>query len=106
MTQEDKPSGITFMVQGIVAARNSMPYVLIENENGRIAQLTIAEARNVALDLLRAASYAETDAMLVRFFKKHDLPEGGLAAVLMDFRDFRFELDREEVLTSYGKSDT
>lgn len=94
---EQKPTGITFWVQGIVAARNGMPYVQMANTKGMIGQFTIAEARSVALDLLRAASYAETDAMIHGFFKRHGLEQGPLAAFMQDFRDFRHELDTERV---------
>lgn len=103
---EDKPTGINFFVQGIVAARNGKPYVIIDNGETRIAQFSIAEARSVALDLLRAASYAETDAMIVRFFKKHGLEGGPLAAFMQDFRDFRHVLDTEKVETRHVDPDT
>jgi hypothetical protein len=102
----DKPTGINFFVQGIVAARNGKPYVIIDNGETRIAQFSIAEARSVALDLMRAASYAEADAMLHGFFKKHDLPGGALAALMLDFRDFRHELDIERVETRHVDPDT
>lgn len=98
-------TGITFWVQGIVAQRNKKPYVQLSNDNGMIGQFTIAEARNVALDLLRAASYAEADAMILKFFSKEQFPDGAAAAVMQEFRDFRMELDTEKVDISYSDPD-
>jgi hypothetical protein len=97
MKQEDNPTGINLIVSGIVAARNGMPYVVLEDAQRRIAQLTIAEARSIALDLMRSASYAETDAMLIGFFKRMELPENALGMLLIEFRDFRHQLDVERV---------
>ena len=62
-----------------------------------IAQLTVAEARNVAKDILNSASHAEADAMIVRFFGKLDLSAGALGAFMQEFRDFRYELEMEHV---------
>lgn len=102
---DQEPTGITFWVQGIVAARDGRPYVQMANTKGMIGQFTIAEARSVALDLLRAASYAEADAMLHRFFSKMELPQGALAALMIEFRDFRNELDTERVEKSTSDPD-
>lgn len=106
MSGEAEPTGITFWVQGIVAVRNQMPYVQLSNVNGMIGQFTVAEARSVAFDLLRAASYAEADAMIHKFFKAHDLPEGALGALMVDFRDFRHKLDMEVVDKGVRDPDT
>lgn len=99
---EEKPTGITFWVQGIVAARNGKPYVQLSNDKGMIGQFTIAETRNVAFDLLRAASYAEADAMILQFFESEELPKGAAQALLVQFRDFRHTLDTEKIDTSYS----
>jgi hypothetical protein len=100
------PTGINFWINGIVAARNGQPYVQLSNDNGLIGQFTIAEARSIALDLLRSASYAETDAMLVRFFDKNEFPKDALGALLMEFRDFRHQLDMEKVEKTTTDPDT
>lgn len=68
-----------------------------------IGQFTIAEARSIAMDLLRSASYAETDAMLHGFFKKMDLPAEALGALLIEFRDFRHALDMEKVDSTHSE---
>lgn len=96
-------TGITFWVQGIVAQRDKKPYVQLSNDKGMIGQFTIAEARSIALDLLRAASYAEADAMLHGFFAKMDFPNAALGALMMEFRDFRHALDMEKVDSDYKK---
>src|SRR5258708_19095965 len=108
MTQAiGQPTCNNFFVQGIVAARNGMPYVIIDNGEKRIAQFTIAEARSVALDLFRAASYAEADAIIVKFFREElKAPDAALGAVMELFRDFRYKLDTEKVETSHTDPDT
>lgn len=102
----DKETGITFWVAGIVAARNLKPYVQLANGQRTIAQLTIAEARNVAFDILTQAHNAEADAMILKFFDKADFPRGAAAALMKDFRDFRAQLENEKVTRSYSDPDT
>jgi len=84
------------LVSGIVAGRDKRPYVQMDLD-GRMAQLSIAQARSVALDLLRAAGYAEADAMIWRFFDKNNFPHGAAGALMQEFRDFRSELEMEKV---------
>lgn len=103
---QDNPTGVTFWVQGIVAVRNNMPYVQLANADRMIAQLTVAEARNVAKDILNSASHAEADAMMVRFFGKMDFPKEALAALMLEFRDFRHELEMEKIETSRSDPDS
>lgn len=102
----DAPTGINIIVNGIVAARNGQPYVQLMTDRRMVAQFTIAEARSVALDLMRSASYAETDAMLHGFFEKMGLPQAALAGLLYEFRDFRFKLDTARVETRHSDPDT
>lgn len=83
-------------VSGIVAARDHMPYVVLSKDENRVAQLSIAEARNLAADLFQMAARTEADAMVLKFFRKQDFPEGAGAALMVEFRDFRAELDRED----------
>ncbi len=84
-------------VNGIVAVRDKMPYVQLSNEKGMIAQLSIAEARSVAMDILQMAARTEADAMIHRFFDKEGFPPGANSAIMLEFRDFRAALDQEEV---------
>lgn len=86
-----------FWVNGIVAVRDKMPYVQLANEKGMIAQLTIAETRQIAIDMLQMAARTEADAMVLKFFSKQEFPPQAGAALMMEFRDFRAELDREKV---------
>lgn len=88
---------MNFWVNGIVAQRDKKPYIQLSNDKGMIAQLSMGEARKVAHDILVMASRTEADAMLIRFFDKTGLPEKGASALLVDFRDFRHELDMEKV---------
>jgi len=103
---KDEPTGINFLVQGIVAQRNQQPYVQFFRNEGMIAQVTVKEARNIAFDILRSASYAEADAMIVRFFGRLDLSPAALGALMIEFRDFRHELDMEKIETSTVDPDT
>ena len=85
-------------VEGIVAARDKRPYVVVFF-NGQRAQLSIADARNVAMDILQMASRTEADAMILKFFDRNEFPSGAAAAIMKDFRDFRLELDSEPIET-------
>jgi hypothetical protein len=85
-------------IEGIVAARDKRPYVVMYVNSQRI-QLSIADARNVALDILQMASRIEADAMIQKFFDKAHFPSGAAAALMKEFRDFRLELDMEPVDT-------
>src|SRR3954471_22636086 len=86
-----------FRVNGIVSARDRKPYIQLSNEKGMIAQLSMGEARQVAQDILVMCSRTEADALIIRFFEKRDLPENAAAMIMQDFRDFRAELDDEQV---------
>jgi hypothetical protein len=85
----------SIIVGGIVALRDKQPYVVLENENGRIAQLSIADARNIAMDILQMSSRTEADAIILHFFEKSDFPDGAAIALMADFRVFRQKLDME-----------
>ena len=93
-------------VSGIVAARDQQPYVQVATENGLIAQLTIAQARNIAFDIMSSAHNAEADAMIIKFFGKLDLPAGALASFMEQFRQFRYELEKDHVETRRSDPDT
>lgn len=84
-----------FFVNGIVAQRDKQPYIQLSNENGMIAQLTMAQAQQVAHDILVMAARTEMDAMVLKFFSAEEFPDGAAAALMMQLRDFRAELDAE-----------
>jgi hypothetical protein len=91
----EQPGGEHFWVNGVVAVRDNMPYIQLSNENGMIAQLTMAQAQQVALDILVMAARTEMDAMVLKFFSKQGFPDGAGAALMMELRDFRAEQDAE-----------
>jgi hypothetical protein len=82
-----------FWVNGIVAVRDGKPYIQLSNENGIIAQMDMAQARQVATDILQMSARTEADAIIVKFFGKMEFPDGALGALMQEFRDFRAELD-------------
>jgi hypothetical protein len=84
-------------VNGVVAVRDNMPYIQLSNENGMVAQLTMAQAQQVARDILVMAARTEMDAMVLKFFSKQGFPEGAGAALMTELRDFRAEQDAKEV---------
>lgn len=86
----------TLWVSGIVASRDHMPYIVLSKGTNRVAQMSMAQARNLAGDLLVMASRTEADAMLLKFFESHEFPREAGAALMVAFRDFRAELDGEE----------
>jgi hypothetical protein len=93
------------LINGVVAVRSKQPYVQISTEEGIVAQLSMAEARNVALDILQMCSRTEADAMLIQFFETNDFPEAAVGELLVRFRDFRAALDDEEIETSRSDPD-
>jgi hypothetical protein len=94
-----KPEGIT--VEGLVAQRDKRPYVLIAKDGQAIAQLTMAQARNIAHDLLTMCARTEADAIIHQFFAARQMPEGMAASIMLDFRLFRHELDQEQIETLF-----
>ena len=89
------------LIGGVVAQRDKKPYLQISNENGLILQLTMAEARRVAHDILVTCSRIEADAMIQQYVNE-ELGGGEEAGVTVMrlFREFRMELDGEVVV--YG----
>ena len=85
-------------VEGIVAVRDKQPYVVVRIDDAR-AQLSLATARHIANDILLQATRIEADAMMVKFFDRMEFPEGALAAIMLEFRDFRQKLDDERIET-------
>jgi len=96
----------SIMVNGIVAARDKQPYLQLSNEDGMIAQLSMAQARNIAHDILVMCSRTEADAMILKFFTKAEFPENAAGALMVDFRDFRAQLDEEALETFRNDPDT
>jgi hypothetical protein len=87
-----------FFVNGIVSQRNQQPYIQLSTEHGLITQLTMNEARQIAMDIIVQASRTEMDAMFLNFLKTElEAPEAAGAAALMGFRDYRAGLDDEKV---------
>jgi hypothetical protein len=86
-----------FWVNGVVAARDKKPYIQLSNENGMIAQLSMMEARSVAIDIMVMAARTEMDAMILGFMDRLDAPPGAAPAMMAWFRDYRAEVDQEKV---------
>lgn len=86
----------SILIGGIVSHRDRMPYVHMDVD-GKLLQLSMAQARNVAFDLLRACGYAEADAMILKFFDTNQFPKDAAAALMVQFRDFRAELHSDAV---------
>jgi hypothetical protein len=106
MAKPEQPESNEFFVNGIVAARNGRPYIQLSTTNGIKVQLSIADARKIANDIVTMCSRTEADAMLIKFFSKEDYPAGAAAAIMQEFRDFRHELDMEPVEGSHSDPDT
>jgi hypothetical protein len=86
----------SFWVNGIVAVRDGKPYIQLSNEKGMIAQMSMSETRQVAMDMLVMAARTEADSMIHKFFAKEEFPPEASSAVMIAFRDFRAELDAEK----------
>ena len=89
-----------FWVNGIVAMCDGNPYIQLSNENGMIAQLSMSETQQIAIDMLVMAARTEADSMLLRFIKAKNLPDQMGGELMMMFRDFRAELDAEKAKRS------
>lgn len=85
-----------FWVNGIVSVRDGNPYIQLSNEKGMIAQLSMSETRQIAMDMLVMAARTEADAMIVKFFADKGLPSEAASLLLVEFRDFRADLDAEK----------
>lgn len=96
--------GIT--IDSIVAIRDKKPYVRLMLDGKVIGQLSAAETRKIAADLLQAISRAEADAMIAKFFSTNEFPEGALMALMVEFRKFRQGLDQEPVESTMTDPDT
>jgi hypothetical protein len=90
------------LVHGIVSHRDRQPYLQMDVD-GRLVQLSMSQARQVAQDLTTMCARTEADAMLMKFFSNMDLPMEACAAMLQQFRDFRQELDLEKVERTSGE---
>jgi uncharacterized protein (DUF1778 family) len=87
-----------FFVTGIVAQRDKKPYIQLATEHGMVAQFTMSEARQIAMDMLVQASRTEMDAMFCAFMiDKLEAPEQAVNEAMMLFRDYRASLDDETV---------
>lgn len=89
------------VVNGIVAVRDGQPYVQLLSGDKIFSQLSIAQARKVAADIVQMAARTESDAMLFKFFDARELPKEAAAAVINDLRDYRYELDTEQVIAAF-----
>jgi hypothetical protein len=89
----------TLWVNGIVAARDKMPYIVLSRDEEQIAQLSIAQALNLAQDIYKMAARSEADAMIHKFFSAQEYPAGANNALMVEFRDFRAKLDEEDPRT-------
>ena len=85
-----------FWVNGIVAVRDGKPYIQLSNEKGMIAQLSMSETRQIAMDMLVMAARTEADSMIHRFCKERGFPTETAGMMMMAFRDYRAELDAEK----------
>ena len=84
-----------FWVNGIVAVRDKQPYIQLSNEKGMIAQLTMSQTRQIAMDMLVMAARTEADAMIHRFFEGKGVSDLS-TAIMQEFRDYRAELDADK----------
>lgn len=94
------------LVDGIVARRDHMPYVRLLFGDNQVAQLSTAEARKVASDIVQMCARTEADAMIHKFFNKQGFPEGAGNALMVEFRNFRHMLDAENVEGYHTNPDT
>lgn len=106
MAESESPKGVHFWVNGIVSSRDKQPYVQLSNEKGMIAQLSMAQAQNIAIDILRMAARTEMDSMVLRFCDQVLEHEEVGEKMMILFREYRAELDQEKVEKAMQDPDT
>lgn len=94
---KSRKEGIT--IEGIVSKRTKEPLVEIRKDRELIAQMSMAQARNIAMDILQMCSRTEADAIIHKFFADKGIPEYEGSMIMLDFREFRNKLDNEEIET-------
>jgi hypothetical protein len=92
------------LINGIVSMRDKQPYLQIDID-GKLAQLSMADARNIARDIEVMCARTEADAMIHKFFSAQGFPKDAGAALMLSFRDFRSQLDAESVEKSESDPD-
>lgn len=86
MAGEAAGDDIILVKSGISVA--GQPLVRIEFR-GQGATVSSETAASVGGDLLRAAAAAEADAMLLRFFRGNNFPDGAWEAMVVQWREFQ-----------------
>lgn len=86
---EEKP--IVFHVTSNFGYRTQQPFVMVTvQEKEFTTNMSPAEARSLAMNLLECADAAESDAFLITFLrKKVGANDEAIVAILQDFRDWR-----------------
>ena len=92
----------SFWVTGIVSAIDKQPYIQLSNEKGMIAQLSMGQARNIAMDILNMAARTEVDAMIHNFCAQYGKAEMG-PVLMQHFRDYRAKIDQEKIEREIGE---
>ena len=87
----------TILVSSGFGSKHRKPFVVIESEDlDKPLQISPDDARNLAMNLLRAAEAADHDAFVVGFLKDQaDLNDEQIAAWLYEFRVAREKIKHE-----------
>ena len=94
---QDKQPTVDVWINGMVAASTLQPRIELMSSTGIRMTWSVAEARKIANDIVTMASRTEADAMIIKFFGKAEFPPQAAVHMMREFRDYRAELDREEV---------
>ena len=88
---EDEP--VVFHVTSNFGHRTQKPFVMVTvGAKDFTTQMSPAEARDLALNLLMCADASESDAFLITFLRKRvGADDKAIAGVLQDFRQWREE---------------
>lgn len=94
-TAQRLESGEGFTCKGVVSMRTGQA-LLDCAWMGMLAQITPDQARSMAAGLFATAAEAETDAVLMAFFKETGISDDRAAAAVMTIRNMRAE--RQEIV--------
>lgn len=99
---EKKKGAPGVSVEGIVSSRDKQPYINLFSGGDKIGQMSMAQARNFAHDILTMCARTEADAMIYKFFDQSQYPPAAAGALMVEFRNFRVQLDEEPVEKFYA----
>jgi hypothetical protein len=87
-TTFERPDADEIVVYGAYGHNTKQPFVELGMTSTEV-QMSPAEARKLALQILEAATNAETEGFMVAFFGRADMDDAQLGMIIGNFRAYR-----------------